>query len=166
MGMISAKEVPNCELGTPTGEHRITEKPSGTDQDVVEVNAMSDKPYEIFFSGEVLPHLDVETVKSNLVLMFDIPPEKVERLFCDQEVIVKRVDTFANAHLRQQQLEEAGLVCHIRHMDDRKEVSESLGMREVMGRVVETIKDHSRKSHNNSKFSRLLSSVIDYRKRA
>ena len=128
---------------------------------------MSDKPYEIFFAGDVFPHLEVETVKSNLVLMFDIPPEKVECLFCGEEIVVKRFDTFADAHLHQQQFEQAGLICHIRHMDDiKKERENRLDMRNIAGRFVKTIREHSRKSQNHSRFSRLFSSLIEHKKRA
>lgn len=128
---------------------------------------MSDKPYKIIFSGEVMPNLEVETVKSNLVLMLDIPPEKVERMFSGQEIIIKRLDTLADAQIRQQKLEKAGAISHIRHSNEgREEPKNTLKKRNIIGKVVGTIRDHSRRSRNHSKFSRLFSSVIDYQKRA
>jgi hypothetical protein len=128
---------------------------------------MSDKAYKITFSGEVMPNLEVETVKSNLVLMLDIPPEKVEQMFCGQEIVIKRFDTLAEAQLRQQKLEKAGAISHIRRSGEEQEKPKRpLKKENIVGKVVGTIRDHSRRSRNHSKFSRLFSSVIDSQKRA
>jgi hypothetical protein len=128
---------------------------------------MSNKPYTIVFSGEVMPNMEVETVKSNLVLMLDIPHEKVEQMFCDQEIVIKRFETLADAQLRQQKLEKAGAISHIRRSgEDQEKPKRPLKKENFVGKLVGTIRDHSRKSGNHSKFSRFFASVIDYKKHA
>lgn len=128
---------------------------------------MTSKPFKIVFSGEIMPNLEIETVKSNLVLMLDIPPEKVERMFTGEEIVIKRLATLAEAQIRQQKLEKAGAICHIRHPgNDRKEPKKTTERKNIVRKVVGTIRNHSQRSRNQSKFSGLFSSITSEKRRA
>jgi hypothetical protein len=72
------------------------------------------KPYVVVFTGEIVSFVDVDTVKSNLVLSTGIPDAKVAQLFGGGEVVLKRYATTAEAERLADKFYQAGAICDIR----------------------------------------------------
>ena len=73
------------------------------------------KPYIVVFTGEIVAGADLNTVKSNLVLMTGISEAKAEKLFKrDGEVVLKHFATTAEAERVADKFFQAGAICDIR----------------------------------------------------
>ena len=72
------------------------------------------KPYVVIFTGEISPNVDVDTVKSNLVLSTGISDAKAERLFGRGEVVLKHYATAGEAERLADKFYHAGALCEIR----------------------------------------------------
>ena len=73
------------------------------------------KPYIVVFTGELVLGAEIDTVKSNLVLMTGISEAKVEKLFQREgEVVLKHYATTAEAELLADKFYQAGVICDIR----------------------------------------------------
>ena len=76
---------------------------------------MSEKPYNVVFTGKYHPTVDLETVKSNLILGLNMPEDKVLRLLSRKgEVLLKRCATVGEAQLLVEKFDTAGAICLIR----------------------------------------------------
>lgn len=98
---------------------------------------MSIKPYKIIFFGEVKANHDVDSVKNNLVLMLDLSPDRVEKMFSGKKIVIKRSETLAEAQVRQIKLEKAGIICHIEKKGHRKKGRQE---ESILGKLAGTIK--------------------------
>ena len=72
------------------------------------------KPYVVIFTGEIVLGADINTVKSNLVLMTGISDAKADRLFGRGEVVLKHYATTAEAERLADKFYQAGALCDIR----------------------------------------------------
>jgi hypothetical protein len=72
------------------------------------------KPYAVVFTGEIVSSLDIDTVKSNLVLSTGISDAKAADLFGRGEVLLKRFATTADAELLADVFFNAGAICEVR----------------------------------------------------
>jgi hypothetical protein len=72
------------------------------------------KPYVVIFTGEIMPNVDIGTVKSNLVLSTGISDTKAAQLFGRGEVVLKHYATTAEAERLADKFYQAGALCDIR----------------------------------------------------
>jgi hypothetical protein len=72
------------------------------------------KPYVVIFTGEICSSVDMNTVKSNLVLSAGISDDKAARLFGRGEVLLKHFATTAEAERLAEKFYQAGALCDIR----------------------------------------------------
>lgn len=76
---------------------------------------MSDKRYQLVYVGKLKPGMDAETVKSNLVLSVGISEEKAAQLVKSEPKMLKHYATAVEAQLLAEKLEQAGIICVVRH---------------------------------------------------
>ena len=74
---------------------------------------MSDKRYQVVFTGELASDKDVASVTSNLILDIGLSEEKVELLLNGSRRVLKRLNTVGKAQRLTKQLEHAGILCVI-----------------------------------------------------
>lgn len=72
---------------------------------------MSDKRYQVVFTGKLVPNADMATVKANLVLDIGLSEEKVERMLSSSRVVLKRFPSVADAQRLIERMERAGVLC-------------------------------------------------------
>lgn len=72
------------------------------------------KPYVVIFTGEITPFVDLDTVKSNLVLSTRMTDAKAARLFGRGEIVLKHFATTAEAERLADKFYQAGALCDIR----------------------------------------------------
>jgi hypothetical protein len=72
------------------------------------------KPYIVVFTGEITPNVDIDTVKSNLVLSTGISDARATQLFGRGEVMLKHYATTAEAERLADKFYQAGAICDIR----------------------------------------------------
>ncbi len=106
------------------------------------------KPYVVIFSGEIVLGVDVDTVKSNLVLSTGISDAKADKLFDRGEVVLKHYATTAEAERLADKFYQAGALCDIR---DTRLSSKNPGA-EVGGEssLVRMLKHFTRSGHRNT----------------
>lgn len=75
---------------------------------------MSDKRYQVIYTGQLKPGFDMDTVKSNLVLSLGISEGKANRLLGSEAVMLKRCGTSVDAQILLDKFDQAGLVCVVR----------------------------------------------------
>ncbi len=75
---------------------------------------MSDKRYQLVYTGKLKAGLDVETVKSNLILSLGISAEKASQLVKDEPRMLKHFATAVEAQVMAEKFEQAGVICVVR----------------------------------------------------
>lgn len=75
---------------------------------------MSDKRYQLVYTGKLKPGVNAETVKSNLVLSMGISEEKARQLIKDEPKMLKRCATAVDAQVLAEKFEQAGIICIVR----------------------------------------------------
>ncbi len=78
---------------------------------------MSDKRYELVYTGKLQPGMDAETVKSNLILSVGIGEDKAARLVESEPKLLKHYANAVEAQVMAEKLERAGIVCVVRDRD-------------------------------------------------
>lgn len=102
---------------------------------------MSQNRYLVIFSGKIKPNLDIETVKSNLVLDMNMEPEKAKRLFTGHEVLLKRCEKLSDAELLASKLNKTGAICYVKDS-------------------IQTVKDSPERSGNESSIMQLMKNLV------
>ena len=74
---------------------------------------MSDKRYLVFYTGRVKPGLDIDTVKSNLVLSLGIADAKAQLLLDGGRKLLKRCATSVDAQVLAEKFDQAGILCDV-----------------------------------------------------
>lgn len=75
---------------------------------------MSDKRYQLVYTGKLKSGSDAETVKSNLVLSLGISAEKACQLVKDEPKMLKHFATAVEAQVMAEKFEQAGVICIVR----------------------------------------------------
>ncbi len=75
---------------------------------------MSDKRYQLVYTGKLKPGVNAETVKSNLVLSMGISEEKASQLVKDEPKMLKRCATAVDAQVLAEKFDQAGIICIVR----------------------------------------------------
>lgn len=75
--------------------------------------AMSDKRYQVVFTGKLASDKDVATVTSNLILDIGLSEEKVKLLLGGSRKVLKRFGAVSEAQRLTERLEQAGILCVI-----------------------------------------------------
>lgn len=83
---------------------------------------MSDDSYKVVFVGEVIDNRNQDTVKTNLATMFGTGMERIERLFANSPVTIKKNLTRDEALRFRDGIIRAGALCRIENMDGNSEV--------------------------------------------
>ncbi|SCZ53465.1 hypothetical protein [Thiohalomonas denitrificans] len=74
---------------------------------------MSDKRYQVVFTGKLVSDKDTATVTSNLILDIGLSEEKVGLLLNGQRKVLKRFSAVTEAQRLTERLEHAGILCVI-----------------------------------------------------
>jgi hypothetical protein len=74
---------------------------------------MSDKLYNVIFSGKINSSKDIETVKKNLSILFKLDQEKINHLLIGKPMIIKKNIDYPTANKYHSALTNAGLLCNI-----------------------------------------------------
>lgn len=117
---------------------------------------MSDKRYLVFYTGKTKPGLDMDTVKSNLVLSMGIADAKAQLLLNGGRKLLKRCATSVDAQVLSEKFDQAGILCEV--CDGMKGISSAgveAGSESSLVRVLKTFSG-SDTEHNSSLFSRLI----------
>lgn len=78
---------------------------------------MSDKRYQVIYTGKLKPGLDAETAKSNLILSMGIAEGKAARLVeTSDRLVLKRCSSSVEAQVLAEKFDQAGLVCAVRNI--------------------------------------------------
>jgi hypothetical protein len=72
---------------------------------------MSEKRYLVFYTGRIKPGLDIETVRSNLVLSMGIAEGKANTLLDGGRKLLKRYATSVDAQVLADKFDQAGVIC-------------------------------------------------------
>ncbi|MFO7593274.1 MAG: hypothetical protein R6X15_04410 [Pseudomonadota bacterium] len=75
---------------------------------------MSEKRYQVIYTGRLKPGQDAATVKSNLVLSLGINEDKANRLLGSERVVLKRCNSSVDAQMLVEKFDQAGIICSIR----------------------------------------------------
>jgi len=75
---------------------------------------MSDKRYQLIYAGKLVPGVDAETAKCNLILTMGISEDKAARLITDEPRLLKHCATVVEARVLAEKFEQAGVVCLVR----------------------------------------------------
>lgn len=118
---------------------------------------MSDKRYLVFYTGKIKPGLDIDTVKSNLVLSMGIADTKAQVLLNGGRKLLKRCATSVDAQVLAEKFDQAGILCDV--CDGMKGVSNpgvEAGSESSLVRVLKSFSSGSEGERNSSLFSRLI----------
>jgi hypothetical protein len=118
---------------------------------------MSDKRYLVFYTGRTKPGVDIETVKSNLVLSMGIAEGKAHTLLNGGRKLLKRYATSVEAQVLADKLELAGVICDV--CDGVKGVSNTAveaGSESSLVRVLKNISATDEGESHPSLISRLI----------
>lgn len=74
---------------------------------------MSEDKYNVVFGGQVADGFTVENVKQNLSSRFQIPSDKVEKMFAQDSLVVKKEVDLPTALKIKEMFSEAGALCDI-----------------------------------------------------
>jgi len=75
---------------------------------------MIEGQFDVIFRGQTMKNFDIAEVKSNLTNLFKSSPEAVEKLFCGEEVVVKKSLDYTTAMKYQSALKKAGALALIK----------------------------------------------------
>jgi len=78
---------------------------------------MIEGQFDVIFRGQTIKNFDIAEVKSNLVNLFKSSPEAVEKLFCGEEVVVKKSLDYTTAMKYQSALKKAGALALIKEIE-------------------------------------------------
>ena len=84
---------------------------------------MEQKKYKVIFSGGAIPSHSVERVKNNLAALFRVEPTRLEPLFRDRLVVLKKNLSLSDADSYRDSVEAAGGYCIIEAMGESAERS-------------------------------------------
>ena len=118
---------------------------------------MSDKRYLVFYTGKTKPGLDIETVRSNLVLSMGIADSKAQLLLDGGRKLLKRCATSVDAQVLAEKFDQAGVICEV--FDGMKGVSNpgvEAGGESSLVRVLKSFSSGSDSEQNPSLISRLI----------
>lgn len=118
---------------------------------------MSDKRYLVFYTGKTKPSLDIETVRSNLVLSMGIADSKAQLLLDGGRKLLKRCATSVDAQVLAEKFDQAGVICEV--CDGMKGVSNpgvEAGGESSLVRVLKSFSSGSDSEQNPSLISRLI----------
>lgn len=93
---------------------------------------MTDKRYELVYTGKLHPGMDAETVKSNLVLSVGISEEKACRLVEAKPKLLKHCATAVEAQVMAEKLERAGICCVVRDRDPHSTSNSKTGNESIL----------------------------------
>ena len=104
--------------------------------------------------------MDVETVKSNLLILLNLPGDKLDRMFCDKEVAIKHCASASDAERIAQRFNDAGAQCYV---TDRLNKSQNPGKESTstssLSRLLKVNPDRSEQSDNSSSLFNLISGL-------
>jgi len=118
---------------------------------------MSDKRYLVFYTGRTKPGLDINTLKSNLVLALGISDIKAKLLLDGGRRLLKRCATSVDAQILAEKFEQNGLICEV--CDGIKGISNpgiEAGGESSLVRVLKSFSSASDSDGSSSVFSRLI----------
>jgi len=75
---------------------------------------MSDKRYQLIYAGKLVPGLDAETVKSNLILSMGLSEDKAAKLVVSEARLLKHCATAVEARVLAEKFEQVGVICVVR----------------------------------------------------
>lgn len=79
---------------------------------------MSDKRYQVIYTGKLKPGLDAATVESNLVLSLGISEVKAKKLIASDRTLLKRCDSSVDAQVLVDKFDQAGILCVVADSSD------------------------------------------------
>lgn len=81
---------------------------------------MTDRAYQLVFSGDIIPGEDLDRVKKNFAKILKIDPGQVERLFSGRSTVVKKGVDIETAQKFKSAFKKAGAILHIEpyHVED------------------------------------------------
>lgn len=77
---------------------------------------MSDKLFEVAFSGQISDAADIEEVKQKVGKMFNADAAKLAQLFSGKRIVIKKNIDEASANKYRTALNRAGAICEVRAM--------------------------------------------------
>jgi len=113
---------------------------------------MIDGQFDIVFRGQTIKFMDIEDVKSNLVVLFKSSPAAVEKLFIGSEVAIKKSLDYATAMKYQSALKKAGALALIKEVvqpDAAVQTNQSSQGKAVFG-AVESDNTENREAETSS----------------
>ncbi|MGM0593856.1 MAG: hypothetical protein ACQETD_04900 [Pseudomonadota bacterium] len=99
---------------------------------------MSEKRYQIFYTGKLHPGQARDTVKSNLVLFLGISEAKAERLLTDEPKVLKRCDSAVEAQTLLERFDGAGIDCVVRDTGGGQNPGDESGSESSLVRLLKT----------------------------
>lgn len=121
---------------------------------------MSEKRYLVVFTGKTNHGMDVETVKSNLLIALNLPSDKLDRMFCDRELLIKRCISATEAERIAHRFTDAGAECYVidslNHAENPGKQSNSSSS---LLRLLKVSPKRSEQSDNSSTLYRRISSL-------
>lgn len=121
---------------------------------------MSEKRYLVVFSGNTNHGMDVETVKSNLLIALNLPQGKLDRMFCQRELLIKRCTSAADAERIAHRFNDAGAECYvIDSLDPAVNPGQQSNSSSSLLRLLRVSPKRSEQSDNSSSLYRRISSL-------
>lgn len=87
---------------------------------------MIDGKFDVVFRGQTIKNMALDDVKSNLVGLFKSSPEAVEKLFCGNEVAIKKSLNYTTAMKYQSALKKAGALALIKEIEFQESVTSQI----------------------------------------
>jgi len=74
---------------------------------------MAQGTFQVIFSGAIVEHADPEMVKANVGRVFSLDADKVEKLFCGRQLVLKKDIDQSTAERYKLTMQRAGALCEI-----------------------------------------------------
>lgn len=117
---------------------------------------MSEKRYQVFYTGKIKPGLEVETVRSNLVLSMGIAESKARVLLEGGRKLLKRCATSVDAQVLADKFEQAGVICDVCDGIRGSETAVETGSESSLVRVLKSFSPAAEGGESPSLISRLI----------
>lgn len=117
---------------------------------------MNDKRYQVIYTGKLKPGLDVDTVRSNLVLSLGISEVKAKRLLESCAVVLKRCSSSVEAQVLVEKFDQAGVICAVRNTSGGMAAANPGAEAGGESSLVRMLRQFSPTSESPSLFKRLI----------
>jgi len=114
---------------------------------------MIEGQFDLVFRGQTMKNTDIAEVKNNLVNLFKSSPEAVDRLFCGEEVVVKKSLDYTTAMKYQSALKKAGalaLIKEIESVEPAEAVNEGTATQPVQQSTKEAVEQEQKTTDASS----------------